>query len=99
MEGHGISDRGIQPSNVFHYVELEPVEIDYKGETLLVRAIKGHGAPWKQLSGNLLVLNGSFNGLLLQDVDIDHGPHPDFHARVESNTSSDSDHAPLPADR
>ena len=98
LEGHGISDYGIQPANIFHFVELEPVEIVYKGETLLVRAIKGYGAPWKRLSGNLLVLNGSFNDLLLLAVDIGHGPHPDFHARVESNTSSDSDHVPLPAD-
>ena len=90
LEGFGISDYGIQPANIFQFQDIGPVEIDYKGETLLVRAIEGYGAPWKQLSGDLLVVNGLFNDLLLTAVSLGHGTHPDFYAHVENNTTNDA---------
>lgn len=89
LEGFGISDFGIQPGNIFQFQDIGPIEIDYKGDTLLVRAIAGYGADWKKVSGELLVLNGSFNDLQGPAVDLVRHPQ-NFHAHIENNTTNDS---------
>lgn len=89
LEGFGISDFGIQSGNIFNFEEMGSIEIEYKGETLLVRAIAGYGAPWKKVSGELLVRNGSFNDLLGPAVDLFRNLQG-FYALIENNTTSNT---------